>query len=307
MLPAGDLLVYPERQHLGNPEPKSYMAGFIPSDRSISVTGGRLNVREWGNPSAQPMLLVHGIPTHGGLWEGVATYLGSRARLVAPDMLGYGRSDVPAGQPVDVAAQAGYMLEVMDELRIERAVVVGHDIGGAVAQILAVRHADRVQALGLVDSVCYDSWPIPEIKVMQKTAGVADHLPPGLTAQGLKLFLRRGFVDKDRAEAFLEDVLEPFSSGDGLKVFIDHVRALDPHYTEEIAPKLRQLGMSVAVVWGREDPFQKPHYAERLVSEIPTAELTWIENASHYAPADAPEPVAEALASLLGRTERAVT
>jgi 2-hydroxymuconate-semialdehyde hydrolase len=63
---------------------------------------------------------------------------------------------------------------VLDELGVQRATVVGHDIGGGVAQILAVWHPERVARLGLVDSVCYDSWPIPEMRAARKTAGVVE-------------------------------------------------------------------------------------------------------------------------------------
>jgi 2-hydroxymuconate-semialdehyde hydrolase len=269
--------------------------------RDIVLEEGSIHVREWGDAAAEPVVLIHGIPTHGGLWRDVAALLSARVRVIAPDMLGYGRSSAPDGHPVDIVSQAGYLLRVLDELGVGRATVVGHDIGGGVAQLLAVRHADRVERLGLINSVCYDSWPIPEMKAAKKTAGVVEHLPPGLTAQGLKLFLRRGFVHQDRAERFLADFLERFAEEDGMKVFAAHARALDPAPTQEIAPRLARLTIPVAVIWGRQDPFQKSKYGERLASDIPTAELTWIDDASHYAPADAPSPVATALDRLLDR------
>jgi 2-hydroxymuconate-semialdehyde hydrolase len=269
--------------------------------QDVVLTEGSIHVREWGDPAAEPVVLIHGIPTHGGLWRDVAAQLSARARVIAPDMLGYGSSSAPGDHPVDIVSQAGYLLRVLDGLGVRRATVVGHDIGGGVAQILAVRHANRVERLGLVNSVCYDSWPIPEMKAAQKTAGVVEHLPAGLTSQGLKLFLRRGFVHQDRADRFLDDFLERFAREDGMKLFAAHARALDPAPTQEIAPLLPGLTLPVAVVWGRKDPFQKPKYAERLASDIPTAELTWIDAASHYAPADAPAPVVTALERLLDR------
>jgi 2-hydroxymuconate-semialdehyde hydrolase len=270
-------------------------------NRTVPVGAGTIHLHEWGNSAAEPVLLIHGIPTHGGLWNEVAVQLATRAWVLAPDMLGYGESSPPDGAPVDIERQAGYLLRVLDELGIERVTVVGHDIGGGVAQILAVRHADRVARLGLVNAVCYDSWPIPEMKAVQKTAGAVEHLPAGLTTAGLKLYLRRGFVDQDRAGRYLDDFLEPFSDGGGPKVFVDHARALDSRVTEDLAPMLPELQIPVAVVWGRQDPFQKPTYAERLVGDIPAAELTWIDDASHYAPADAPAQVAAALERLLDR------
>jgi 2-hydroxymuconate-semialdehyde hydrolase len=275
------------------------MPGNNATGRMVSVSGRTLHLREEGEGA--PVLLIHGIPTNGALWSDVAPRLAARAHVLTVDMLGYGLSDPPGGLPVDIVSQAGYLVDLLDLLGVERATVVGHDIGGGVAQNLAVRYPERVERLGLVNSVCYDSWPIPEMKAIQATAPVVEHLPPGLTTKGLKTGLRRGFVHQDRAERFLDLFLEPFSTPEGLKVFVEHARSLDSRHTEEIAPRLSALRIPVAVAWGREDPFQEVHWAERLASDIPTAELTVIDEASHFSPADAPEPVAEALLRLLDR------
>lgn len=269
--------------------------------RYVEVSGRRLHIREWGDAEGEAVLLIHGIPTSGLLWEQVAPYLARSSRVIAPDMLGYGDSDVPEGLPVDIASHAVYLLQLMDALDVWSASVVGHDIGGGVAQILAVRHAERVRRLGLVNSVCYDSWPIPEIRAVQATAPLVQRMPAGATSKGLEMFLKRGFVNKDRGESFLETVVQPFSTPDGLNVFVEHATALDSAQTEELVPMLGELAMPVAIVWGRQDPFQKPHYAEKLEADIPDAELTWIEDSSHFAPVDTPAQVAEALVQLMER------
>lgn len=247
------------------------------------------------------ILFLHGIPTNGELWRDVAPRLASRAQVIVPDLLGYGRSDAPAGKPVDIVAQAGYMAALLDALGVERATVVGHDIGGGVAQILATRHGARVERLGLVNSVCYDSWPIPEMKLIQKTAPLVGHLPPDLTTKGLKLGLRRGFAHQERADPFLDIFLEPFSTPEGLELFAEHARALDSRHTEAAVPALARLRIPVEVVWGEQDPFQTVHWGERLAADLPTAELIRIPDASHFAPADSPAEVATALERLLDR------
>lgn len=269
--------------------------------RKVQVSGRSLHLREWGDPAGEVVLLIHGIPTNGQLWRDVAPRLSARSRVLAPDLLGYGESDRPAGAPVDIVAHAVYLVELLDVLQVPSATVVGHDIGGGVAQNLAVRHPERVSRLGLVNSVCYDSWPIPEVKAIQATAPLVERMPAGLTAGGLKLWLRRGFVHGDRADLFLDLFLAPFSTPEGLDVFVDHARALDSKHTEEIAPMLRDLRVPVAVAWGVQDPFQKVKWAERLQADIPTAELIRIQEASHFAPADAPDAVADALERLLER------
>ena len=268
--------------------------------RHVEISGGRrLHIREIGTGPA--MLLLHGIPTNGELWREVAPRLAGRARVIVPDLLGYGQSDAPAGAHFGIEAQAGYMLELLDALDIERTTVVGHDIGGGVAQILAVRHSERVERLGLVNAVCYDSWPVPEMKLIQKAAGVVEHLPAGLTTEGIELGLRRGFTHKDRADTFLNAFLEPFATAEGLHVFVEHARALHSGPTEEVAAAFPTLRIPVVIAWGEQDPFLKLHWGERLASDIPTAELVRIPDASHFSPAEAPGEVAAALERLLDR------
>lgn len=268
----------------------------------VSVAGRSLHLREWGDPAGEEVvLLIHGVPTNGLLWRDVAPRLATRARVLAVDLLGYGRSDPPGGLALDLPSHTNRVVGLLDALGIARATVVGHDIGGGVAQLLAVRHSERVSRLGLVNAVCYDVWPIPEMKAIKATAPVVERMPAGLTTEGVKLGLLRGFVHKDRGEQFLDLFLEPFATAAGLDVFVDHIRALDSGPTQEVAPLLPQIRVPVAVAWGVQDPFLKVVNAERLAADMPTAELTRIDDGSHFSPADAPEAVADALLRLLGR------
>lgn len=265
---------------------------------SVEVSGRRLHVREAGAGPA--VLLIHGIPTCGDLWRDVIPPLAERARVVVPDLLGYGRSDLPAGEPLDLPAHADRLVRLMDAMGVSRATVVGHDIGGGIAQILATRHPQRVERLGLIDCVAYDNWPVPEMRAMRVAAPVLGHTPAALTTAAIEQGLRRGFMHQERAEAFLETFLEPFSTSEGRDVLLEHVRALDNRSTREIAPLLPGIQVPASVIWGRHDPFLETRWAERLAGDIPTAELTWID-AGHFTPADAPDPVARALERLLDR------
>src|SRR5205807_55011 len=101
--------------------------------------------------------LIHGFPTSSHLWNDVVPFMPPGHRIVVLDLLGYGRSDRPKGHAVDVAAHGTRMLALLDELRIDRACLVGHGMGGGIAQWLAARHGGRVSHLCLVDSVSVDT------------------------------------------------------------------------------------------------------------------------------------------------------
>ena len=104
------------------------------------VAVGEISLEVWDEGQGPPVLLLHGIPVRNLLWKGVIPPLVAGGyRAIAPDLAGFGRSEAPAGVEIHVANQAGWMLGLLDALAIERAVVVGHDIGSGVAQIMAVR------------------------------------------------------------------------------------------------------------------------------------------------------------------------
>src|SRR4051812_26594452 len=77
-----------------------------------------------------PVVFLHGFPTSSHLWNGVVPFMPVGHRLVVLDLLGYGRSDRPLHHPVDIRAHAERVVLLLDELRVRRACLVGHGLGG---------------------------------------------------------------------------------------------------------------------------------------------------------------------------------
>ncbi|ADB75030.1 alpha/beta fold hydrolase [Geodermatophilus obscurus] len=266
--------------------------------------GGR-NVAVWSAGDAgPPVLLVHGIPTNSRLWWDVVPVVAQRARVFAVDMPGYGDSPAPEDQPVDLASQAALLLDLLDTLGLDRVVVVGHDLGGGIAQILAVTASDRVAGLGVVDGVSYDGWPVPMVRAMKAAWPLLERLPAEVLAAALRPGLRTLFAQQDRADPFLDRFLEPWRRPEGPRLLARHLRSLDSVYTQTVAPFLPRLQVPTEVVWGRRDHQMKPRYGERLAQDIPGARLTWVDDASHFVPADRPDVVAEAVLRLVERAAR---
>ena len=118
------------------------------------VSSGTLRVGVWEADSADAptALLVHGVTASHRSWQRIASLLPG-VRLVAPDLRGRGRSH-PAtldGAPTGMSAHADDLVAVLDHLGIDRALVVGHSMGGFVGVVLADRHPGRVGRLVLVD------------------------------------------------------------------------------------------------------------------------------------------------------------
>ncbi|MCF6507432.1 alpha/beta hydrolase [Blastococcus sp. MG754426] len=272
----------------------------VGTTRTVDVGDRRLNVWEAGG-TGPVVLLVHGIPTNHLLWHDVVPAVAGDARVLAVDMLGYGDSDAPGDHPVDLAAQAALLLRLLDGLEVDRAVVVGHDLGGGVAQILATTSTGRVAGLGVVDGVCYDGWPVPVVRALKATWPALPLLPPPVLANVLRPALRTLFAHRERAEPFLDRFVEPWSRPGGPGRLARHLRSLDSVYTQTVAPFLPRLAVPAEVVWGRQDHQMKPRYGQRLADDLPGARLTWVDDASHFVPADRPDVVAEAVLRLVER------
>ena len=146
----------------------------------------------------RPLVLVHGLPTSPRLWRHVMPRVA--ARCLAWEMVGYGGS-IPQGQGRDIslARQADYLLRWLKAIGVDRAVLAGHDLGGGVVQIAAVRRPEACSGLFLADSIGYDSRPIPSIELMRATGGLVEHLPNRLFKGIFSAFIRRGHDNAGRA------------------------------------------------------------------------------------------------------------
>jgi 2-hydroxymuconate-semialdehyde hydrolase len=126
----------------------------------------------YGRAGAGPsVVLIHGIPTNSYLWRNVAPRLVAAGReVITIDMLGYGASDKPVDADLGIAAQARLISRVLSQIEWQGGTVVGHDIGGGVAQLLAVDNRELVRNLIIVDSIAYDSFPEPGIARLKDAA-----------------------------------------------------------------------------------------------------------------------------------------
>src|SRR5712691_9085628 len=125
--------------------------------RHVQVGANRIAYLDEG--AGPPVLLLHGCPFSSFIWRHVIAELSQTFRCVAPDLLGLGDTETPAGADWSLAAQTAAVLALLDELGLDQVAVVGHDHGGAIAQMIAAHHPGRVSALVLADAEAYDNWP----------------------------------------------------------------------------------------------------------------------------------------------------
>jgi len=267
----------------------------------LDLDGCRLYYYAAGTRGAgEPVLFLHGFPASSHLWGDVVRYMPAGHRLIVLDQLGYGRSDRPAGAgAVAVAAHARRALAVLDALNVPEACLVGHDLGGAVAQWLAVHAPSRVTRLALVNSVGFDAWPRWKTRVARACAGIARLLPAPLLAGEAYAALVPGFTDPDEGRRALDVFLRPFAQAAGRDALLAHLSAQRPSDTSTL--DLGAIRAPTAVVHGAHDPFVPVAVAHRLHRAISGSTLDVIADARHFAPLDTPDRVAAVVEGLLKR------
>lgn len=245
------------------------------------------------------MVFVHGIPTSPDLWRYVLPRLPD-ARCLAFEMVGYGTSmQVGRGRDISVASQARYLLWWLRQMDIDRAIFVGHDLGGGVVQNLAMLDRDMVAGLLLTNSIGYRSWPIPSVKVLRAMGGLIRHLPALLVKAMLLPLFVRGHDDPEIARESFQIHWEKYADSGAGEALIRQVRSLDVRDTARIADGMPLLaGIPTRLVWGAADPFQPMSVGEQFARDL-DAPLERIEGGRHFTPEDHPGSIARGVRTLL--------
>ncbi|MBM7089641.1 alpha/beta hydrolase [Streptomyces sp. SID9913] len=267
----------------------------------LVVDGVRLAYRDRGR--GEPVIFIHGTPSHSYEWRDVVPHIeASGLRVIAYDLLGYGRSERPADRDTSVAAQTELLEHLLDTLGLEQVNIVAHDIGGAIGLRFAIARPERVRRLMIMDAVSYDSWPSPtwqkiiDEQLDEAAAMSQDDFDALLTRQ-----LTMAVADPSRMTGeVLRAYLEPHRSPLGRASFFEHqVRHYDSRYTQEISDRFDRLTMPVRIVWGEEDQWQPLHYAKRLSGDIPGAQLVVVPGAGHFLMEDDPDRVVREIRDFL--------
>lgn len=269
--------------------------------KSTIVSGIKMSWTEVGE--GPPVVLVHGIPTSPELWRKVLPMLDG-VRAMAWEMVGYGQSIAEGrDRDISVARQAEYLAQWMRHLGIEQAVLVGHDLGGGVVQIAAVRQPNLCCGLFLTNAIGYDSWPIPSVLALKASAPLMEHLPRPLFRLLVLSLLYRGHQSRSAALEAYRVHIAPYLAADGAAALIRQIRHLQTADTLAVVGDLPRLGVPARVAWGEDDQFQKIEFGEMFSRDL-NAPLRRIPGGRHFTPEDHPEIIAEEILKLVQEAGR---
>lgn len=241
---------------------------------------GECSINYHDQGQGAPILLIHGSGpgvTAWANWRGVIPELSRQARVIAPDMLGFGYTRCPAEMPLAPDAWVGQLVGLLDALEVPRVSVVGNSFGGAIALALAHRHPQRVERLVLMGAVGV-SFPIsaglekvwgyqPSLQAMRELMGVFAY-DQGLINDDLVRMRYQASIREDVQERFSR--LFPAPRQDGV----------DRLALPEAA--LRELPHETLIIHGRDDQVIPLEVSERLLRLIPHAQMHVFGECGHW-------------------------
>jgi pimeloyl-ACP methyl ester carboxylesterase len=279
-------------------------ATFHALRRHAETESGRIAYFEQGRgPSA---LFVHGVPLNGYHWRHVVAGLCGTRRCIVPDLMGLGYTEIDAAQDVSFTAQARMLGQLLDALAIDRVDLVANDSGGAVAQIFAAHHPERLRTLTLTNCDVHDNWP---------PAAVAPQIDAARQGVLVDAFARYLEDRAGRRTRFARAYADPgVLTDEVLHVYLDPLRAtparresfhrywlaFDNRQTVAIEPLLRRLDVPTLVVWALDDVFFDIRWAHWLRRTIPgVRRLVEVPDAKLFFAEDRPRALLEPLLAFL--------
>jgi pimeloyl-ACP methyl ester carboxylesterase len=242
------------------------------------------------------VLLLHGQPGGAGDWDGVRAAIGSRAHTIAIDRPGWDGRSVPS----DLRGNMEAALGVLDASGVDRAIVVGHSFGGAVAACLAASHPERVAGLVLVAPAAnraslyrLDYWLATPVVGPVASAAMLSSLGVALSAGAVRRRAAERLALDDR---YLQAAARVLLAPGAWRAYAAEQRFL----VRDLASLERRLGAIHApttIISGTEDRVVPTSSVRQLASQIPSATLLLIERAGHLLPQQKPGRLADLIAT----------
>jgi pimeloyl-ACP methyl ester carboxylesterase len=287
-------------------------------------TGLTLKVAFGGPESAEPIIFLHGFPESHRTWRHQLHNLAPHFRVVAPDQRGFGGSDKPeAVEEYETSKPVADLLALADALGIGRFTLIGHDWGGAVAWLAALKHGERIKRLVIVNAphpLIFQTSVIDDEAQRAASQYIRAFRTPGfekaIEAMGYDTFLEKTFAshidlrllsEKER-QAYVGDWSKPgamaamlnWYRASNIKVPEPGEKAHKPIWTHAPFPKLK---MPVLVVWGLKDKALLPIQLDGLKDVIEDLRIVLEPDAGHFIPWEKPEVVTSAIRDFMAEAQ----
>ena len=275
----------------------------------VVLDQGTIHYTDDGPRNAPVVVLIHGALVDGRLWRKVVPLLTDSHRVIVPDLpLGCHREALRPEADRTPAGIARLIADLLQRLDLDDVLLAGNDSGGALAQLVAADHPERVGRLALISCDAFEGFPPGVFGLMRPLARrdavlravfaplrfpVFWRLPMvfgGLAKRPIDPAIMRAWTDAMRADrGVLHDIAVFWS-------------AMHPRTTLDVATRLPRFRKPVLVLWAREDRLFPPAHAERLAALFDDARVAWIEDSYAFVSEDQPEATARELLAFAAQT-----
>ena len=259
----------------------------------VRVGGYEIAYRRCG--TGVPVLLVHGVASHSFLWVDIMQRLAGHYDLIATDLLGCGESEKPKDKDYSIDVQSDLLIELIENLGLNKVHLVGHDVGGGVVQLMAVKRPDLLIDLTMINPVGYDYWPVQPITTMRLPM-IRTLTSSIMNRSMLKMVVRRAVFRKDLlTESVMDKFWHPLETREGKEGFVQLIRCINNRLLTSITDKLRKIEVPTLILRGEADAYLSRKITDDLAADIPRSKLKKFSKAGHFMQLDIPQEISAEL------------
>lgn len=246
----------------------------------VEVADTKLHVVRRGN--GPPLLLLVGLGGRAEFWSGTIDHFADRFDCISFDHRKVGDS-LPSDIRTTVAVMAADALALLDQLGIDSADIVGHSLGGAIAQHIAVHAPHRVNRLVLSASWAGPHPAFLELFALRKQ--VLQHCGPAAYMLQGNLLGNPGWWAMDHHETMKAGIEARLKAFAGVEIEMERMDAVTSH---DLRDRVGEIGAQTLVICARDDAITPLPLSEELARLIPGARLDVLVAGNHFAPVTVP-------------------
>jgi pimeloyl-ACP methyl ester carboxylesterase len=279
-----------------------YVNSDIGDDRAMSTATvqlpeGPITYTETG--AGPPLVFVHGFLVDGELWSEVTPLLSDRFRCIVPDLpLGSHRTAMNPDADLSPPGVAKIIAGFLEALDLEHVTLIGNDTGGAMCQLVATNHPERIGRLVLTPCDCYRDFLPPAFRYLQVVARIPGALTILMQSMRPRPMRRMpiafGWLTKKRLpDELLDRWVQPAMTDRAVRRDAGKLlRGISNRYTLEAAERLADFDRPTLIAWAPEDRFFKVDNGRKLAATIPDCRLELIDDSRTFVSLDQPAELA---------------
>jgi 2-hydroxy-6-oxonona-2,4-dienedioate hydrolase len=243
-----------------------------PQEKTTTVFGAKIRYLEAGDAAKPTVILLHGLGSQADSWQLNIAALAQNFHVVAPDQIGFGKSDKPLLK-YRVGTYVDFLDKFMSELKIEKASLVGNSMGGWVAGLTAIKYPNRVEKIVLADAAGILPKEVDLNQIYQLNNSTRDEI-----RANLKLIFANPALQNNEAlvdQFFTQRVMA--NDGYTINSLIESIKRRE----DFLDTRLGEIKKPTLIIWGKQDGLLPLADGEKFNKGIAGSELVVFDNCGH--------------------------